>query len=129
MGLFWGYFGISHVSAVKTSPLPFPNLKPDTHAAAVQAQLPYPEHLSGYRSGNSAADPRQDLLAAGACEPRGPIVDAAAYYTAVKAAMLKAKRSIILLGWDFDTRVELEKEPTDPTVPNRFGPFLERSNT
>ena len=54
------------------------------------------------------------------------IVDAAAYYTAVKAAMLKAKRSIILLGWDFDTRVELEKEPTDPTVPNRFGPFLER---
>jgi phospholipase D1/2 len=54
------------------------------------------------------------------------IVDAAAYYAAVKAAMLKAKRSIILLGWDFDTRVELEKDPTDPTVPNRFGDFLER---
>ncbi len=51
------------------------------------------------------------------------IVDAAAYYAAVKAAMLKAKRSIILLGWDFDTRVELEKDPTDPTVPNRFGDF------
>ena len=54
------------------------------------------------------------------------IVDAAAYYAAVKAAMLKAKRSIILLGWDFDTRVELEKDPVDPTVPNRFGDFLER---
>ena len=40
--------------------------------------------------------------------------------------MLKAKRSIILLGWDFDTRVELEKDPADPTVPNRFGDFLER---
>jgi phospholipase D1/2 len=54
------------------------------------------------------------------------IVDAAAYYAAVKAAMLKARHSIILLGWDFDTRVELEKDPTDPTVPNRLGEFLER---
>ena len=44
----------------------------------------------------------------------------------VKAAMRKAKRSIILLGWDFDTRVELEKDPLDPKFPNRFGDFLER---
>src|SRR4051812_8115338 len=54
------------------------------------------------------------------------IVDAADYYAAVKAAMRKAKRSIILLGWDFDTRVELEKDPLDPKFPNRFGDFLER---
>ncbi|QQP88755.1 VTT domain-containing protein [Skermanella sp. TT6] len=54
------------------------------------------------------------------------IIDAADYYGAVKAAMLKAKHSIILLGWDFDTRVGLESDPSDPKVPNRFGEFLER---
>ena len=54
------------------------------------------------------------------------IVDAADYYAAVKAAMRKAKRSIILLGWDFDTRVDLEKDPLDPKFPNRLGDFLER---
>ncbi|UEM02784.1 VTT domain-containing protein [Skermanella rosea] len=54
------------------------------------------------------------------------IIDAADYYSAVKAAMLKAKQSIILLGWDFDTRVGLESDPPDHKVPNRFGEFLER---
>ncbi|EWY39255.1 phospholipase D [Skermanella stibiiresistens SB22] len=54
------------------------------------------------------------------------LIDAADYYTAVKAAMLKAKHSIILLGWDFDTRVGLESDPANPRIPNRFGEFLER---
>lgn len=52
------------------------------------------------------------------------IVDAADYFRAAKAAMLEAKYRIMLVGWDFDTRIELE--PHDQTLegPNRLGPFL-----
>jgi phospholipase D1/2 len=53
------------------------------------------------------------------------IVDAADYFATVKAAMLKARHSIFLLGWDFDTRIALEMEPADPTIPNHFGEFLD----
>ena len=38
------------------------------------------------------------------------IVDAADYFRRVKAAMLKAKHSIMLIGWDFDTRIKFEPE-------------------
>ena len=54
------------------------------------------------------------------------IVDAAAYYAAVKAAMLKARHSIILLGWDFDTRVEAGEGPRRCDRAEPAGPFLER---
>ncbi len=36
------------------------------------------------------------------------IVDAADYFRAAQAAMLKAQHSILMVGWDFDTRIELE---------------------
>jgi phospholipase D1/2 len=52
------------------------------------------------------------------------IVDAAAYFAAVKAAMLRAEHSILLIGWDFDTRVELQRDGRTPGVPNQLGPFL-----
>ena len=35
------------------------------------------------------------------------IVDAADYFTAARAAMLKARHRIMLVGWDFDARIEL----------------------
>lgn len=52
------------------------------------------------------------------------IVDAADYYRAAKQAILSARRSVMLIGWDFDSRIELE--PGNPTLegPNRLGPFL-----
>ena len=37
------------------------------------------------------------------------VVDGEAYYRAAKSAMSKARRSILLVGWDFDPRVELER--------------------
>ncbi|MFD4354929.1 phospholipase D-like domain-containing protein [Nocardia sp. NPDC058518] len=53
-----------------------------------------------------------------------PIVDAADYFRTAKAAMLGARHQIMLIGWDFDSRIELERG--DPTVPgpNRLGDFL-----
>ncbi len=38
------------------------------------------------------------------------LVDGAAYFPAMKAAMEKARHSILLLGWDFDPRVPLEPD-------------------
>ena len=35
------------------------------------------------------------------------VVDAAAYFGLMQTAMLGARRRIMLLGWDFDTRVQL----------------------
>ena len=41
------------------------------------------------------------------------IVDAADYFRAAQSAMLKAQHSILMIGWDFDTRIDLD--PTDGT--------------
>ncbi|GLK78498.1 phospholipase D-like domain-containing protein [Methylopila turkensis] len=52
------------------------------------------------------------------------IVDAADYYRAAKRAILKARRSVMLIGWDFDSRIELEPHGATIEGPNRLGPFL-----
>ncbi|WP_327459169.1 phospholipase D-like domain-containing protein [Sphingomonas sp.] len=57
------------------------------------------------------------------------VIDAADYYRHAKRAMLKAREQIILIGWDFDTRIFLDREdgPGGPThgVPNELGPFIQ----
>lgn len=51
------------------------------------------------------------------------LIDNAACFAAAKAAMLKAERSILLLGWDFDPRTRLSPDaPGD--WPDEIGPFL-----
>ena len=35
------------------------------------------------------------------------IVDAADYFRLARQAMLKARAQILLIGWDFDTRIDL----------------------
>lgn len=52
------------------------------------------------------------------------IVDAADYFRHTKAAMLRARERIVLIGWDFDTRTIFE--PGGKTLPghNELGPFL-----
>ncbi|MEE3850098.1 phospholipase D-like domain-containing protein [Gordonia sp. LSe1-13] len=52
------------------------------------------------------------------------VIDAADYFRIAKSAMLGARRRIMLIGWDFDTRIELE--PDGPTLdgPNKLGDFL-----
>ncbi len=52
------------------------------------------------------------------------IVDAADYFRFAKAAMLRAKHSIMLIGWDFDTRIQFEPEAASLRGPNRLGAFL-----
>ncbi|WP_020107015.1 phospholipase D-like domain-containing protein [Nocardia sp. 348MFTsu5.1] len=52
------------------------------------------------------------------------IVDAADYFRHAKAAMLQARSRIILIGWDFDTRIKFEPEGETLDGPNDLGTFL-----
>ncbi|AEV72361.1 phosphatidylserine/phosphatidylglycerophosphate/cardiolipin synthase [Mycolicibacterium rhodesiae NBB3] len=52
------------------------------------------------------------------------IVDGADYLAHVKAAMLRARHRIMLIGWDFDYRTAFEADRGSLPGPNHLGPFL-----
>jgi phospholipase D1/2 len=52
------------------------------------------------------------------------IVDAKAYFEVGRKAMLKARKRIMLIGWDFDARIELEPDGATLDGPNRVGRFM-----
>jgi phosphatidylserine/phosphatidylglycerophosphate/cardiolipin synthase-like enzyme len=45
-----------------------------------------------------------------ACEAASVVIDAADYYHLIRRAMSAARSCILVIGWDFDTRVDLEPE-------------------
>jgi hypothetical protein len=57
-----------------------------------------------------------------------PLVENATYFRALRAALLKAERQILILGWNFDARTVLEPdERGEPTTPDgRIGELLKR---
>jgi phosphatidylserine/phosphatidylglycerophosphate/cardiolipin synthase-like enzyme len=52
------------------------------------------------------------------------IVDADAYFTNARLAMLKAKRRIMLIGWDFDARIQLAAGDRLEGEPAPVGDFI-----
>jgi phosphatidylserine/phosphatidylglycerophosphate/cardiolipin synthase-like enzyme len=52
------------------------------------------------------------------------IVDGADYFLHVKAAMMRAKRRVMLIGWDFDTRMTFERGEKTLAGPNMLRAFL-----
>ncbi|MBA3055085.1 MAG: phospholipase [Sphingomonadales bacterium] len=58
------------------------------------------------------------------------VIDAAAYFSLMQEAMLRARQRILLIGWDFDTRVRLGpgrrwwNRPSRKRHPARLGPFV-----
>jgi len=52
------------------------------------------------------------------------LVDAADYFSALKHALLRARHQILLIGWDFDTRIRLEPDRRTVDGPDRLGRFL-----
>jgi phospholipase D1/2 len=52
------------------------------------------------------------------------IVDAADYFAALKSSILKAQRSVLMIGWDFDTRIALDPDERALEGPHRLGKFL-----
>lgn len=53
------------------------------------------------------------------------IRDAATYFTQVKRAILSARHSVLLIGWDFDTRIKLDRDRPEPGIPNTLGHLLQ----
>ena len=51
------------------------------------------------------------------------VVDAADYFRLARQAMLRAERQILLIGWDFDTRICLDYA-ADDGAPTELGAFL-----
>ncbi|MBD0860180.1 phospholipase [Gordonia sp. zg691] len=52
------------------------------------------------------------------------IVDAADYFLYAKSALLQARRRVVLIGWDVDTRISLDPRSPHDGVPDRLGDFL-----
>jgi len=54
------------------------------------------------------------------------LVDAAAYFRAFNAAALRARHSIMIVGWDVNSRTALEfPDQASAEVPNELGPLLD----
>jgi phospholipase D1/2 len=47
------------------------------------------------------------------------LIDGAAYFAAVAEAFERAQESILILGWDFDSRVRLTPSAENPTAPSQ----------
>lgn len=54
----------------------------------------------------------------------GVAIDAEHYFAVAKAAMRRARRSILLTAWDLDPRVRLTPQDRPPRRPDRLGHFL-----
>lgn len=52
------------------------------------------------------------------------IVDAADFFRHAKSAMLQARHSVLLIGWDFDARIAFEPEGETLEGPGTIGKFL-----
>ncbi len=52
------------------------------------------------------------------------IVDADEYFRLARAAMLKARRRIMLIGWDFDARIVLDRRADGHEGPRDVGAFI-----
>ncbi len=52
------------------------------------------------------------------------LVDGEAYFRAFREAALKAQRSIVILGWDFDTRIRMLIDRESDGFPDELGEFL-----
>lgn len=52
------------------------------------------------------------------------LVDAADYFAAVRSAIMQAKRSVFIVGWDFDSRIRLVPQGANDGYHEELGEFL-----
>ena len=88
--------------------------------------------VSSHRILQSSTDPNTPLLEAGRnccsithAKRAAVIVDAQAYFQAFAEAAERAERSIMILAWDFNSRVVLSRDPSSP-YHTTLGDFLNR---
>ncbi len=54
------------------------------------------------------------------------LIDGQAYYHAFKSAVLSARDSVLIIGWDIDSRTKLDREP-GASEPNSLGELLSQA--
>jgi phosphatidylserine/phosphatidylglycerophosphate/cardiolipin synthase-like enzyme/uncharacterized membrane protein YdjX (TVP38/TMEM64 family) len=52
------------------------------------------------------------------------LVDASAYFAALRSALRQARRSVFILGWDFDSRIRLVPDGAGDGYPEELGELL-----
>lgn len=52
------------------------------------------------------------------------IVDAARYFAALRSAIQQAQHCVVMIGWEFDTRISLDPHAQDEDVPEQLGKLL-----
>lgn len=52
------------------------------------------------------------------------VIDAASYFRVVRDALLRARHSVLFIGWEFDTRIKLDPDSPLSGLPDRLGQFL-----
>lgn len=53
------------------------------------------------------------------------LIDASAYFDTLASALEHAEQSVLIVGWDIDSRLELRRENLSPTFPNKLGDFIQ----
>ena len=74
-------------------------------------------------SPKSMLEPGRNCWRVERAERASLVVDAADYFHLARKAMLRAEKQILLIGWDFDTRICLDYE-ADDGAPAELGAFL-----
>lgn len=72
---------------------------------------------------SSVLDPGRNCWRVERAERAAVVVDAADYFKLARRAMLRAKSQILLIGWDFDTRIFLDDSPGEE-APDKLGPLI-----
>lgn len=55
----------------------------------------------------------------------GFLIDGEAYFKTFRDVALHAKHSIMIVGWDLDTQIELVRGPAEPSeFPSKLGEFV-----
>src|SRR5689334_11453619 len=84
-----------------------------------------PAHLQAVQTAPSLLRPGYNCWTVARAERVAFLVDAADYFRAFHEAALRAKRSITILGWDFNSQTRLHFDPEAPNAPPPLlGDFL-----
>lgn len=80
---------------------------------------------TGGATGAADADPLQACWRETEADAVGWCVDGEAYFAALRSALGKARREILIVGWDIDSRLELIRDRTHPDHPSRLADTLQ----
>ena len=84
-----------------------------------------PETRTTSETGASLCVPGRNCWRVERCGRAALVVDAADYFRLARQAMLDARSQILVMGWDFDSRIKLVADESDgDEAPVHLGPFL-----